>query len=65
MSAPAKTYQSSQQQYEVVIDHDVVVTARDGTPLATSLYYPARDGERAAGTFPVLIERTPYCSESS
>src|SRR6476620_2175361 len=60
MTAPAKTYRTSQQEYEVLIDHDVIVEARDGTPLATSLYYPARDGKRAPGTFPALIERTPY-----
>src|SRR5687767_13992002 len=60
MTAPAKTRQGSQQQYGVLIDQDVTIPARDGTPLATSLYYPSLDGRRAPGTFPTLIERTPY-----
>jgi putative CocE/NonD family hydrolase len=54
------TSQGSQQQYGVLIDRDVTIPARDGTPLATSLYYPSLDGRRAPGSFPTLIERTPY-----
>src|SRR5918911_1378793 len=60
LATPTRTYESSQQEYEVLVDYDVVVPARDGTPLATTLYFPALDGRRAPGTFPVLIERTPY-----
>jgi len=37
-----------------------MVEMRDGTRLATDVYHPARDGERAEGTFPVLLHRTPY-----
>ena len=32
MAVETKTYQGSQQQYEVLIDRDVVMHARDGTP---------------------------------
>ena len=39
---------------------ETIIPARNGTPLATSLYYPSLDGRRAPGTFPTLIERTPY-----
>src|SRR5688572_14280823 len=60
MTAPARTYQSSQQQYGVVIDWDVFVPGADGTPLATTLYYPSLGGERVSGKFPALMERTPY-----
>jgi len=39
----------------VVVEHDLVVPARDGIRLATDVYRPAGDGP-----FPVLLERTPY-----
>src|ERR1700730_2397686 len=38
----------------MVVDRDLVVTARDGVGLATDVYRPA-----AHGPFPVLLERTP------
>ena len=60
MAVETQTYQGSQQQYGVVIDHDAICYARDGTPLTTSLYFPAIDGKRAPGTFPTVMERTPY-----
>ena len=40
---------------EMVVDRDLVVTARDGIGLATDFYRPA-----GHGPFPVLLERTPY-----
>ena len=40
---------------EMIVDRDVIVTARDGVGLATDVYRPAGDGP-----FPVLLERTPY-----
>jgi putative CocE/NonD family hydrolase len=46
--------------YEVVVEHDVMITARDGVKLATDIYYPARRGQKVAGRFPVILERTPY-----
>ena len=57
MSAP---YEGSHQQYGVVRDDDVMVPMRDGVSLATDIYFPASDGRRADGKFPVLLERTPY-----
>ncbi|HJZ16524.1 MAG TPA: CocE/NonD family hydrolase, partial [Stellaceae bacterium] len=39
----------------MVVDRDLVVTARDGVGLATDVYRPA-----GHGPFPVLLERTPY-----
>src|SRR5437870_8740636 len=39
----------------IVVEHDLMVPARDGVMLATDLYRP--DGP---GPFPVLFERTPY-----
>ncbi|MEM9682447.1 MAG: CocE/NonD family hydrolase [Pseudomonadota bacterium] len=37
-----------------------MVLARDGIRLATDIYRPADGGEPAAGSFPVILERTPY-----
>ncbi len=46
--------------YEVAIERDVMVTARDGVRLATDIHRPALDGKAVAGGFPVILERTPY-----
>jgi len=40
--------------------HDVMVPMRDGVRLATDIYRPARGGEPLPGTYPVILERTPY-----
>ena len=59
-----KTYEGSHQQYDVIIDHNVMMPMRDGVCLATDLYHPASngkiDGKKAEGRFPVILERTPY-----
>jgi uncharacterized protein len=39
----------------MIIEQDLMVTARDGVRLATDVYRP--DG---VGSFPVILERTPY-----
>lgn len=41
--------------YDVTVQSDVMVAMRDGVRLATDIYLPA-----AAGTWPVVVERTPY-----
>ncbi len=46
--------------YDVVLERDVMITARDGVRLATDIYRPARGGHAVAGRFPVILERTPY-----
>ena len=33
---------------------------RDGIRLATDIYFPSVGGKKAAGPFPVILERTPY-----
>lgn len=55
-----KTYQGSHQKYGVVCDKDVMVPVRDGVSLATDIYFPAVNGDRADGKFPVILVRTPY-----
>lgn len=54
------TVRKSKPEYEVVRQSDIMVSARDGVRLATDLYFPARDGKIADGTFPAIMERTPY-----
>ena len=53
-------YSGSAQTYDALCDQDVMIPARDGTGLATDIYFPAVGGERAEGPFPVVLERTPY-----
>ena len=43
-----------------VIEKNVMIPMRDGVRLATDLYFPANDGVRTEGKFPVVMERTPY-----
>ena len=53
-------YAGSTIAYDVIIDKDVMVTMRDGVQLAADIYCPAANGHRAEGSFPVILERTPY-----
>ena len=55
-----RVYQGSHQQYGVICDRNVMVPMRDGVRLATDIYFPAIDGSQTDGTFPVIVERTPY-----
>jgi putative CocE/NonD family hydrolase len=56
----ASQYAGSQIVYEVGVDRDVMTPMRDGVRLAADIYYPAVAGQRVAGRFPALLERTPY-----
>src|SRR5437870_960720 len=47
-------------QDEVLVERDVKVAMRDGIKLACDVYRPAHAGQTVPGTFPVLLERTPY-----
>ena len=44
-----------QPGYSVIVDPDVMIPMRDGVRLAADVYRPT-----AAGTFPVIVTRTPY-----
>ncbi len=52
--------QGSWQQYDVAVEYNVTLRARDGTRLATDIYRPALNGRPVEDRFPALIERTPY-----
>lgn len=58
------TYEGSHQQYDVIVEHDVMVAMCDGVRLATDIYLPAIGGRRAEGAFPLILERTPYNKSS-
>ena len=49
-----------QTEYEVIVERNVPVTARDGVTLATDIFHPARDGQPLVEPAPVLLLRTPY-----
>ncbi|MBI4304819.1 MAG: CocE/NonD family hydrolase, partial [Chloroflexi bacterium] len=51
---------SPSPEFDVVLQENVMVNARDGVRLATDIYFPARGGRRAPGKFPALLHRTPY-----
>ena len=50
----------SAPDFEFVVARDVMIPMRDGVKLATDIYFPARNGERLAGRWPIVLERTPY-----
>lgn len=52
--------ESSQPQYDVVIQRNRMAPMRDGTRLATDVYLPAVDGVPVEGPLPALLTRTPY-----
>ncbi|HEY6418652.1 MAG TPA: hypothetical protein VIX59_06575 [Candidatus Binataceae bacterium] len=56
--------EGSAHSFDVVVERDVMATARDGVKLATDIYRPALAGRPAGGRFPAIIERTT-CSSSS
>ena len=60
MNVGGATGQSSSSEFEVIVDKDFVVPARDGTELATDLFRPAVDGKVVEDPLPGLMCRTPY-----
>ena len=54
------SFEGSPQAYDVHLDRNVMVPMRDGVKLATNIFLPSVRGRPARGTFPVLVERTPY-----
>jgi uncharacterized protein len=53
-------YEGSPVCYDCLIERDVPVTMRDGVVLKADVYRPARRGRAIEGTWPSVIERTPY-----
>ena len=55
----------SEQEYDLIVEADVMVPMRDGVRLATDIYFPGKDGARAPGPLPAIMERTPYDKSAS
>ncbi len=53
-------YDRPAEYREYALVRDVMVAMRDGVRLATDLYFPAKEGKPVAGSFPVIVDRTPY-----
>src|SRR4051794_5139489 len=52
--------EGSWQAYDVVVEHSVCMTLRDGVRLVSDVYHPAAKGVALDEPLPVLVERTPY-----
>ncbi len=53
-------YEGSAQEYDVVVTRDVGIAMADGATLFADIYFPALQGKRLDGEWPVLLERSPY-----
>ena len=53
-------YEGSNHQYDHAVDRHIGVAMRDGTILYLDVYRPALKGQALEGTWPVVVERTPY-----
>ena len=50
----------AQTEPQVIVEHNVAMKTRDGVTLYADVYRPAGDG-----TFPVLLQRTPYNKDNT
>lgn len=59
-------WKAGAERYDVGIDRSVAIEMRDGTKLYADVYYPVDPdtGERARGSFPVVMNMTPYGKRS-
>jgi putative CocE/NonD family hydrolase len=60
LSLAAQSAPPVDANYEIVLEHNRMITMRDGVRLACDIYRPARNGKAADEPFPVILERTPY-----
>ena len=58
-------YQGSHRGYDSLVRPDVPIAARDGVQLAADVYLPAIGGQAAEGSFPAIVERTPYLKDTT
>ena len=63
---PGGKWQPDPARYGVGADTGVPIELRDGTKLIGDVYYPTsqQTGQRAAGTFPVLLAQDPYLCQT-
>jgi len=55
-----KTDNRTEPRYEVAVEHDVMVSMRDGIRLATDIFFPVKNDAKLPGRHPALLTRTPY-----
>ncbi|MGE0749678.1 MAG: CocE/NonD family hydrolase [Variibacter sp.] len=53
-------FEGSSIAYDVHVLRDIRVAMRDGVTLSTDVYLPALGGKPVKGSWPVVLERTPY-----
>jgi predicted acyl esterase len=63
---PGGRWQPAEPTYDMVVVSDVQVAVDDGVVLVAEVGYPAvpATGQRAGGTFPVLLTQNPYALRS-
>jgi putative hydrolase, CocE/NonD family len=60
LAVPARVFADvARGAFDVVVQRDVMIPARDGVQLATDIYLPTRNGKPLPRE-PVILERTPY-----
>ena len=57
-------FEGSPRSHDSVVVPNVQFRTRDGVTLAADLYLPALNGKAVDGSFPTLLERTPYLKDS-
>ena len=62
---PGTAQAQSAGDFGVAVMSDVMVAMRDGVPMATDVYLPARHGVVVAGRYPTILTRTPYNKDGS
>jgi putative CocE/NonD family hydrolase len=55
-----RNYDRAPVSADYVLIRDVMVPMRDGVRLATDIYLPAENGKPSPGSFPAILDRTPY-----
>jgi len=55
-----QTQSCSAPSHDALVERNVMMPMRDGVRLATDIYFPALNGHRVEGAFPVVLTRTPY-----
>ena len=57
-------FEGSARSHDSIVAPNVQFRTRDGVTLAADLYLPALNGKAVDGSFPTLLERTPYLKDS-
>ena len=60
VSLSNQTLVCSENQYDIVVEENVMIPMRDGVKLAADVYRPAENGIPVEDKLPILLQRTPY-----